>query len=454
MRLRNPAHSIALGLVWLAIFLSAFVMIEPAPADAMSLGIIILLPLIGLAAYPPALTAGLAVWLVIGAFGLFSAVFSRDVGASTVHTLVSIYLYVACFSIATFIAKHPIRHVRLILNAYQAACLVAATVGIVGYLDLVPGAYEILTRYDRATGLFKDPNVFGPFLICGLLMSLHQWLVRSTAKGILPLLGAVVIMGAILLSFSRGAWAATIFAMLLYSYFYMLTAERNTQRLKLAGLVLLAGALATLVIAAALQSDSVAQLLADRATLSQPYDQGSEGRFGGQAKAIDLLIGHPLGIGAQIFGSYYHHEEAHNVYLSMLLNAGWIGGFLYLIVCVTTLALGFAHALKRTKTQALFQIAFAALAANIFEGLIIDSDHWRHFYLLLGIVWGLLSSDRRIIRNARIVSDRRPTLLRRVLIVPPSRRGVRLVARIPQRLPVPVPARRRPQGRAGRIVAR
>ena len=24
-----------------------------------------------------------------------------------------------------------------------------------------------------------------------------------------------------------------------------------------------------------------------------------------------------------------------------------------------------------------------------FEGLIVDTDHWRHFFLLLGLIWGL-----------------------------------------------------------------
>jgi len=24
-----------------------------------------------------------------------------------------------------------------------------------------------------------------------------------------------------------------------------------------------------------------------------------------------------------------------------------------------------------------------------FEGLIVDTDHWRHFFLVLGLVWGL-----------------------------------------------------------------
>ncbi len=30
-----------------------------------------------------------------------------------------------------------------------------------------------MTLYSRATGLFKDPNVYGPFLIMGLIYAFH-----------------------------------------------------------------------------------------------------------------------------------------------------------------------------------------------------------------------------------------------------------------------------------------
>jgi hypothetical protein len=28
----------------------------------------------------------------------------------------------------------------------------------------------------------------------------------------------------------------------------------------------------------------------------------------------------------------------------------------------------------------------------VLEGLVIDLDHWRHFYLLMALVWGLMLS--------------------------------------------------------------
>ncbi len=393
------------------------------------MGLFVLLPAIGLFYARRGVIAGFAIWLIIASLMAISCFLARDTGEATKHSIVSFYLYGACFLFAGFVARNPQVHGKLVLNAYFTATITGAILGIVGYLDLFPGAFDLLTRYGRATGTFKDPNVFGPFLIPGLLTGLHLWLVRPLRTGFLPLIAAALITIAILFSFSRGAWAASAIALAIYGYVYLHTAERNAARFKLAGLVLIGSVVLGLVLAVALQSDGVAQLLEERATLTQSYDEGVEGRFGGQQKAFQLVQENPLGIGAQAFTHFYHHEEAHNVYLSMMMNAGWTGGLLYLLLCFATLVLGFQHAFKKTKTQHVFLIFYAALAGNILEGLLIDTDHWRHFYLLMGIVWGLMAGDRRVIRRARIVRDVRPILMRHMLLVPPSRRGGRIMGR-------------------------
>ncbi len=431
---KSPVHRAALALVWLTVASSFLVFSEPAPVDLLTIALFVLLPVLGLTDAKPALIGGFALWLVIGAFGFLSAAVATDTAEATQHMAVSFYLSGACFAFALFVAKQPEAHTRLVLNGYLTASVLASILGIAGYLDLFPGAFDLLTRYGRATSTFKDPNVFGPFLIAGLLMALHLWLVRPLARGLLPLAAAALITVAILFTFSRGAWVATAIALGIYGYIHMITAERNLDRVKLAALVICGAAVLGLILAAALQSDGVASLLEERATLEQPYDQGVEGRFGGQEKAVQLILENPLGIGARDFTHYHHHEEAHNVYLSMMMNAGWPGGLLYLIICAATLGLGLQHAFKKTKTQPLFLIVFAALASQILQGVLIESDHWRHFYLLMGVVWGLMAADRRIVRTARIVRDVRPVLLNRMLLIPPSKRGVRITGRVPVRI--------------------
>jgi hypothetical protein len=35
---------------------------------------------------------------------------------------------------------------------------------------------------------------------------------------------------------------------------------------------------------------------------------------------------------------------------------------------------------------------FAAFVGEIAEGFVVDTDHWRHFFLLLGMIWGLAAA--------------------------------------------------------------
>jgi hypothetical protein len=39
--------------------------------------------------------------------------------------------------------------------------------------------------------------------------------------------------------------------------------------------------------------------------------------------------------------------------------------------------------------------SFAAFIGQVAIGFVIDSDHWRHFYLLLGLIWGLAVATMR-----------------------------------------------------------
>ena len=405
---------VALGLVWICVASGAVVFTEPAPVDVLTLGLIVGLPVVGLVVVPSALWLVFGVWAVCGAGALIGSAFAPDLGRSVTHSSISLYLYVAFFVLAGFVAKRPYQHTKLILDAWLFAAFLGAAAGVIGYFNLVPGAFELFTRYGRATGTFKDPNVFGPFLVPALLFALHKVLNEPLKRTIVPGVMLLFLSFALLLSFSRGAWFNAAVALGLYLYGSLVFAPTNRQRVKLLVLGALAIASAGVVLAAAAQTEAVGELLSDRAALTQSYDVGPQGRFGGQEKAKGLILEHPLGLGAQTFAPYYHHEEPHNVYLTMFLNAGWIGGLLFAANVWLTVLFGLRHAMLRTATQPLFLIAFGAFLGNAFEGFIIDLDHWRHFYLEMAIVWGLMLADRTEIGGgigARVVASRAARVL-------------------------------------------
>jgi O-antigen ligase len=442
-------HVLSLVLVWLTIASGAFVAVEPAPADLLTMGLIVLLPAVGLCAISPAHLAYLVLWLVVTAAGFVAAGAAEEVGTAAMHMAVSLYLCLASFVIAAFVARRPESHARIVFNAYATAAVVVAMAGVVGYLDLLPGIKGSLTVHSRASAGFKDPNVYSAFLVPPLVYLLHRAIFARALKVLVPAAGLAMLSLALLVSFSRGAWVNAAVAVLVYGWLSLIVAGTNRQRLKLVLLGAFGIAVSALLIAAALEIDAVAKLFEQRASLDQGYDQGPEGRFGGQLKAWGYIIDNPLGIGALQFGGILHSEQPHNVYLSMLLYTGWVGGLVYILLIGLTLAWGLSAVLRRQWTSPLLVVAYAAFVGLVVEGFVIDTDHWRHFYLVMGMVWGLTLIAPRLSAAPAVVPARARSA--RLVVAGRPRRGPRIIGRAPQMLPPGLlmrePSRRRRRSR-------
>jgi O-antigen ligase/polysaccharide polymerase Wzy-like membrane protein len=384
---------LALFYLWITIASGAVVFSEPAPYDILMIGVIAILPLAGLAP----LTRGLAPYLLlltgIVAGGFVATTQAGLLDVPTKHVAITLYLAASSVVMAAFFAERPEKRIRFVMSAYMVAAVIAAAAALIGYFSLVPGAYDLFTEFGRARGTFKDPNVLGAFLVPALLYAFNVVMTARLARASLWALLMPLLLFGTLLTFSRGAWLNLAMALALYAYLTVITAATNRQRLKLGVFVVLAGVVVLGVFAAAQAIPQVADLLGERATLEQSYDVGPEGRFGGQKKAVELIMTHPLGIGALEFARVYHNEDVHQVYLNMFLNTGWIGGTLYLFLVLTTLFLGFRQAMRDRGRSGLSNVVLAAFFGMAIEGLVIDTDHWRHLYLIMAMVWGLAVAE-------------------------------------------------------------
>jgi len=377
--------------VGMGVFLSGFVIDEPAPYELYMAGLIAIWALFGLR-LSRTVSVLLAILVVFNIGGAISMGQMPDLKTAPMYIAVSLFLaFTAVFFAAIINSNHRI--LAVIFNAYILAAGCTSLLGILGYFDAFPGA-EVFTRYGRAMGAFQDPNVFGPFLMLPLAWLVHGVLVGDLRSLPIRLVPILIITLGIFLSFSRAAWGM---AALIVAGLALLLFIRNPNRLFRLRIILLAGlavGLVLLAIVIALQIPSVAELFTARAQLVQEYDEAQFGRFARHWYGMLMSIDHPLGIGPLEFGPIFG-EDTHNIWLKAALDYGWIGFISYLTLTMLTLGLGLRILFRERPWQPFLLCAYLVYLAHVAIGNVIDTDHWRHFWLLIGIVWGCAALEAR-----------------------------------------------------------
>ncbi len=149
-----------------------------------------------------------------------------------------------------------------------------------------------------------------------------------------------------------------------------------------------------LFVAVLLSISAIQNMFKERAQLMQSYDVGQGGRFRLQELALGSVLNFPNGMGPFEFARV-HGLQQHNVYLQAFLVYGWLGAMAYMVLLLSTVLVGLRTALRAHAVAALSHHRVAAFIGEIAEGFVIDTDHWRHFYLLLGMIWGLAAATTR-----------------------------------------------------------
>ena len=99
-----------------------------------------------------------------------------------------------------------------------------------------------------------------------------------------------------------------------------------------------------------------------------------------------------------MFGQIYG-EDTHDIWLKALMDYGWLGFASWAIMVGWTIAAGFKLLFRDRPWQGYLLCAYVVFVGHVFLGTIIDTDHWRHFYLLLGMVWGCIALEYRYQRG-------------------------------------------------------
>lgn len=350
-------------------FCSSFVRWEPAPYD------VLFFPVFALAFRHLSWKAWHA--LLLGFFLLFTLAhlpsLAANLGASAWESRAFLYAFVTFYlALSAFLVMGLQDRISFyLLWGYFAGALFSAFLGILAFLR-VPGLEGLLWGGSRAVAFFQDPNVFGAFLVPAILLALAQ----AERGGRLWVLPAMVLLLGVLFSLSRGAWLNLGIALL---GFWLLRPKRRMWLL----VAFSVSFLGFLVVSSFLSQNPVASRLG-----IMPYDQD---RFAAQAKAFNLSLENPLGWGPG-FSEIILNYATHNTYLRLSLEVGWLGLWTWLLLMGLTLIYALYQGLRRKSLW--HEVFFASLLGILVESFVIDTLHWRHLWLILGLAWADNAKER------------------------------------------------------------
>ena len=396
--LRISGERLRCALLWLTGASGAIVFIEPSPYEISTFLSLIMFAIGGLTLSPVLMPLVFLLVLVNIGYSISGATVIGEPGVIA-WLVTSWYLAVTAVFFAAMLTQNTEARLRAITAGCVVGGLIASFAAIFGYFRVVPSLNELLLLYDRARGTFKDPNVLGAFLVFPALLCL---LMVASARFGRALRGAMMfgfIGIAVLLSFSRAAWGQTAYAAALMFALIFVTTRSPPQRLRIVLLILVGSVVLAAAIAALLSIDAVAQLFVQRASFSQSYDVGAQGRFARHFLGAIMALDYPVGIGPLQFNKYFP-EDPHNSYLNAFMAGGWLGGVAYPALVFLTVGFGFRTVFIRTPYQQTTIAVFSGYFGVATESFIIDTDHWRHTFLLMGLMWGLIAASRGYARLA------------------------------------------------------
>jgi hypothetical protein len=391
-RLTISTDGFRYGAVWLLFASSFLVFIEPAPYEIFFALVTLIFIFSGLklSAFLLPLILILITYNIGGGFSLLNTI---ERTPAIWFIIISLYMAVMGIVIACIFSDDAEKRLQYMKQGYLVAGVCASIAGIMGYFNIA-GTFDYFTRYGRAMGTFKDPNVFGTFLVLPIVYSAQALILGTTRRIFLTSFALIIMIAGVFLSFSRGAWGVAAGAFMLCIFLSFVTAPTKGMRVRVIILTLSGIAIFIMMLAIALQFEGIRETFEVRASLNQSYDVGESGRFGNQKRSIPMLLDAPNGFGPYGFRDRFP-EDPHNTFINAFASYGWLGGISYITLIAMTCFIGWSLVFKKTPWQRDSIAVWSTLFLLILQGMQIDTDHWRHFYILVGLTWGLMLASLR-----------------------------------------------------------
>ncbi len=375
---KNKTPNVFVIALWVLLALSPVVFVEPAPYDLLVISLFAVGLMSGVWRFPRFLLPPVMLLLLFVVTNVAGLPLADDVATALFYSGVSFYLILSWLFFVSLAYLFGEAVFAPIFSAYVFAACLSVLIGAAAYFGFIPALADSLLFAGRVKALFKDPNVFGPFLVVGALYTLLR---TETEKGYSRawwvFLWGIISFG-VLLSFSRAAWGNYVLSVPLYILAVGGANVRRKFRVLVPVLAVLALALAYVV-----GNADITTMLAERFGF-QYYDQD---RFQTQSSALDEAARRPFGIGPGQSETFFAYAT-HSLYLRVLVENGWLGFGAFAAFVALTLRRSIVFALKTRGLGSRYHTLFAvAITGVLFNSFFIDSLHWRHFWLLLALPW-------------------------------------------------------------------
>jgi O-antigen ligase len=194
-----------------------------------------------------------------------------------------------------------------------------------------------------------------------------------------------VLVCGILFSYSRGAWLNYAVAILTMGVVLAMRRGGGGRAVVFLGVLLIAAVVVVVSIRVTGQLD----FLQERAQV-QTYD---DQRFGAQSGGIELAERHPIGIGPGQF-ELVAPISAHSTYVRALAEQGILGFLALIALLYGTLLLAVRNAARGWDTYGIGSAALLAAWCGILaNSVFVDTLHWRHLWLVAGLIWAAQASS-------------------------------------------------------------
>jgi hypothetical protein len=383
-----------------AFLLLCVVDVQPAPVDAIfalliatTIATVRTRPLI-----PAFVGLPLAGYVLVTILSITNAV---DLKRAISFEGITLYMVILALWLSWAFAKRE--WVRIGMKMYVVGAALSGALGPLGlYAHL---SSRLVWNGARAEGFFKDPNVYGPFLVPAAIILLDEiaqpkllgWRRRTEIA-----LFAVVSLG-VIVSYSRVAWLDYVLAV------FTLVSVQLVRRGGLGRAAKSVGVLATFALAgfAVLAATGSLHFLLERSHL-QAYDQQ---RFSNQDFAFNDMFHHVFGFGPGQ-SEVLLPISAHSTFVRAAFEQGFLGFAMLVLVLVGTLVCAIRLARHTVEVNGIGTGALLGIwLGQVVNGFFVDTLHWRHLWVWAALIWCLYSlmtrelSDGRVSRLASRTSD-------------------------------------------------